>query len=92
MPTWLMKTGDDEYVMWSTVVDAPVSGVMSRDEALAEYGDDCVCWTDEHLCSCRARLGEGIRMQDGKVEVFGGRRLAYHFDTYDDVRRFMRGP
>lgn len=34
MPRYLLKPNPnrDEYVYWSTIVDAPVTGVMSRDE------------------------------------------------------------
>ena len=36
MPTYILRRSPDveEYLLWSTVVDAPVSGVMTRDEVL----------------------------------------------------------
>lgn len=40
MPKFLVKLADDEYVEWSTVVDAPVSYVMTRDEAVAWRNGD----------------------------------------------------
>jgi hypothetical protein len=36
MPRCLVKLADDEYVEWSTVVDAPVTYAMTRDE-MADY-------------------------------------------------------
>lgn len=35
----IVKLADNEYVEWSTVVDAPVSWVMAYDEALEAAGD-----------------------------------------------------
>ena len=32
MPTYIVKIGENRYLEWSTVVDAPVSVGMSRDE------------------------------------------------------------
>ncbi|MCK2199179.1 hypothetical protein [Corynebacterium callunae] len=39
----------DEYVIWSTVVDSPVSEVLTRDEAVREYpgGEESVARADE---------------------------------------------
>lgn len=39
----------DEYVIWSTVVDAPVSDVLTRDEAVRKFpgGEDSVARADE---------------------------------------------
>lgn len=36
MPSYIYKFGPDEYVEWSTIVDAPVSTLMTREE-MAEY-------------------------------------------------------
>lgn len=32
MPQYVVKIGEDRYLEWSTVVDAPISHGMSRDE------------------------------------------------------------
>lgn len=90
MPRWLMKTADDTYREWSTIVDEWVSEPMNRSEALAEHGMDRVEWTDEHLCSCRARLGESVVIRAGRAVAIGGGKLAYHFDSYEEVARFCR--
>lgn len=39
----------DEYVIWSTVVDAPVSEILTRDEAVRKYpgGEESVARADE---------------------------------------------
>lgn len=36
MPRFIAKVGEDQYLEWSTVVDAPVTNIMSRDMML-EY-------------------------------------------------------
>ena len=89
MSEWLMKTADDEYVIWSTIMDEIVEGPMTRDEALREYDSDRVEWTDKHLCSCRARLGETTEIRNGRPIVLGGGALAYHFDSYAEINAFM---
>jgi hypothetical protein len=99
MPTWLMKPGPGEYVLYSTIIDEQVSTVMTRDEAVEmlivvrevsrNEAVDTVAWTDKHLCSCRARFGEGHEIRNGKVVTIGGGALAYSFDSYEEVRQFM---
>lgn len=43
MPRFIAKLADDEYVDWSTVVDAPVTDVLTREQMAAymlrEYGE-----------------------------------------------------
>lgn len=116
MPIWLMKTGDDNYRLWSTVVDDWASESLNRAEALAvaverawedmirshrlgaqsvldaavTAGEDTLRFVDEHLCSCRARLGENVEIRNGVLVATGGGRLAYHFDSYDEVARFCQ--
>jgi hypothetical protein len=34
MPKFLVKLADNEYVEWSTVVDAPLTPIMDREQAL----------------------------------------------------------
>jgi hypothetical protein len=38
MGRYVAKLADDAYVEWSTVVDAPVSWVLSRPRAIGEWG------------------------------------------------------
>lgn len=56
MPHYLVKLADDEYVEWSTIVDAPITYIMNREEAIAytenesestEKGKDRVARVDE---------------------------------------------
>jgi hypothetical protein len=86
-----MKIADDEYVLWSTYSDEPVSPVVGRFEAVEWWGEDRVEWVDEHLCSCRARLGENTVKRNGQYVSVGGGRLAYHFDDYAAVLAYMVG-
>jgi hypothetical protein len=106
MPTWIMKTGDDTYRLWSTVVDDWMTEPLDREEATAvaltrahddgqttlalarQAAEETMRFVDEHLCSCRARLGESIEIRNGVPVATGGGRLAYHFDSYEDVARF----
>jgi hypothetical protein len=36
----ILKLAPDEYIEWSTVVDAPVSYVLDREEAVQEFGEE----------------------------------------------------
>jgi hypothetical protein len=98
MSHWLMKIGPDEYVEWSTIVDAVVAGPFSRDGALAHSAEalgspeaalERLLHTDEHLCSCTARLGESFEIRNGRAVAVGGGRLAFSFATYAEVREYM---
>lgn len=51
MPRLILRLAADEYVEWSTVVDAPVSAVLSRKDAIGEFGADKVAIADEHVVS-----------------------------------------
>lgn len=86
---WVMKIGDDEYVLWGTVMDAPKTPIVNRSEAIDRWGEDRVGWVDKHLCSSRARLGETFESRNGRPVAVGGGRLAYHFDTYAEVLGYM---
>ncbi len=90
MPNWLMKTDDDTYRVWSTIVDDWTSDPMDRPEAVEAHGEDRVTWTDKHLCSCRSRLGETVEIRNGVPVATGGGKLAYHFDSYEEVARYCR--
>lgn len=49
MPRYIIKPRQDEdvYVEWSTIVDAPASGTMTRDEAVAAHSEDRIARADE---------------------------------------------
>lgn len=51
MPRVVLKLHDDEYVEWSTVVDAPVSYILNRVEAVREWGEDRVGRADAYTMS-----------------------------------------
>lgn len=55
-----------------------------------KIGHETLLWLDKHLCSCRARLGETIERRNGRMVAIGGGDLAYHFDSYDEVREWIR--
>jgi hypothetical protein len=46
MGRYVAKLADDAYVEWSTVVDAPVSWIHKRDEAVREWGAERVVRAD----------------------------------------------
>lgn len=45
----IVKLAEDEFVEWSTIVDAPVSWVMDRAEALELAGDPARIERADHL-------------------------------------------
>ena len=62
MPRYTLKLGDNEYLEWSTIVDAPVTYITDRDEMIAhlrfKYGDHIditrhMNIVDEQGTSCR---------------------------------------
>lgn len=42
----VFKLGDDQYLEWSSVVDAPVSYLHSRSEAVSLWGEDRIARAD----------------------------------------------
>lgn len=86
-----MKIADDEYVEWCTITNSPRGPILDRDDAVEEHGADRVRWVDEHLCSCRARLGERPVKRNGRYVMVGGGPLAYAFDSYSEVLEYMVG-
>ncbi len=46
MPRFIVKLADDEYVEWSTVVDAPLAGSVTRAAACHEWGEPSVARAD----------------------------------------------
>jgi hypothetical protein len=42
----IARLAEDEYVEWSTVVDAPVTYIIDRAEAVAEWGEERVARAD----------------------------------------------
>lgn len=59
MPRYIAKLGDDAYVDWSTVVDAPVSWVLTRGAAVAEWSKDRVARADQNGTSILDRYPTG---------------------------------
>lgn len=51
MPRYILKIADDEYVDWSTIVDAPVSYIVTRAEAVARWGKDRIGRADAYTTS-----------------------------------------
>ena len=55
----IAKLAEDEYVEWSTVVDAPVSWIMDRDQLAAHiqcrFGEVGLEDLDERLARCEKR-------------------------------------
>lgn len=43
----IIKLEDDRYLEWSTVVDAPVSASLDRDEAVKAWGEERIARADE---------------------------------------------
>jgi len=46
-----VRLAEDEYVEWSTVVDAPVTYICDRAEAVQEWGEQRVTRADFHVSS-----------------------------------------
>lgn len=44
----VVKLAEDKYVEWSTVVDAPITYVLSRQEAVNFFGEDRVARSDRN--------------------------------------------
>lgn len=51
MSRYVIKLAENEYIEWSSVVDAPVSVVMDRGEAVAKHGEERIARTDKHVNS-----------------------------------------
>lgn len=52
MPLYILKLGDDEYVDWSTIVDAPTSYIVSRADAIRlGWGEDRLARADAYTTS-----------------------------------------
>jgi hypothetical protein len=47
----IVKLADDKFVEWSTAWDKPSGRVVSRSEAVDEWGEDRVARADEHWVS-----------------------------------------
>lgn len=78
---------EDEYVEWSTVVDAPTTYIMSRSEAVAEYGEDRVARADRQWTSFIAPRYTLADLLEGN-RAGPGERLA----SLDEIRRLFRLP
>jgi hypothetical protein len=91
MGIYVAKLADDAYVHWSTVVDAPVSWVHTRSEAIREWGPDRVIRTDENGTSILdgypagntpEEIVRGNRAGPGETEIGVAEIIA----AYDPVR------
>lgn len=51
MPRYPVKLAEDKYVYWSTVVDAPICGVCTKDEMarFLNQKEASQCWLDHSL-------------------------------------------
>ena len=77
MAQFILKFGPDQYMIWSTVVDAPVTMMMSLEELLEEQGTDGIqarlerC--DQNGCSSLRHSLDRIlicnRAGDGETEL-----------------------
>lgn len=56
MGTYIVKLANNEYVEWSSVMDAPSSFILSKDEASAE-------WNEERIARCDAK-GHSLIMKN----------------------------
>jgi hypothetical protein len=87
MSRYLIKLADDAYVEWSTVVDAPVSGVFTRSELIEQdqadriercdkYGHSAMWFgpqtAEELIAGNRAGFQETALTLDEIIEQFGG--------------------
>lgn len=66
MPRYVYKTAPDkdEYIEWSTIVDAPV-GIMNKAQFLEKFGEERAIRTDKRGTS--AYTGEGEWDDDGII-------------------------
>jgi hypothetical protein len=51
VPSWIVKLADDAYCEWSTVVDSPVSHVLTREDALRRFDHDRIARAEEYVTS-----------------------------------------
>lgn len=60
MARFLVAVSDDEFLEWSTVVDAPVGRLLSRELAVEGYGDAAVERASAHGTSSPNRTIESL--------------------------------
>jgi hypothetical protein len=100
MARCLVKLADNEYVEWSTVVDAPVTAVGTRDEivkhARDEFGRQGASNIEERLQRCEERghsamwPGAGDSVED---LIRGNRAGEGEAEvTLDEIRHLYREP
>lgn len=70
MPRYIAKLADDAYVDWSTVVDAPVSWVLNREQAVKEWTEERVERADRNGTSIR----DGYPAGNTPEEIVEGNR------------------
>jgi hypothetical protein len=70
MGRYVAKLGDDAYCEWSTVVDAPVSWVLTRERAVQEFTSSRVARADRYGTS----LLDGYPAGETPDEIVRGNR------------------
>jgi len=80
----IVKLAENEYVEWSTVVDAPVTYIVDREEAVKEWGDERVSRADK----------EGHSFVDRYPFSFGGNHAGPNGTeiTVDEIRKQYANP
>jgi hypothetical protein len=56
MGDFIVKLDDDEYVIFSSVVEAPTSRIHTRQQAVEAWGEERIGFTDEHGASLRPSM------------------------------------
>lgn len=74
MGRYIAKLGDDAYVDWSTVIDAPVSWVYTRAEAVAAWSEDRIARADRNGTS----ILDGYPAGNTPEEIVAGNRAGEH--------------
>lgn len=78
----IVKLAEDEYVEWSSIVDAPVSYVVDRETAVGAWSEERVDRADRNGHSYRDGFGlEGNRAGEDEREL-----------TRDEIRERYRRP
>lgn len=87
MARGVVRLAEDEYVEWGTIVDAPVSCVMSRRAVVREFGEDRIARVDRNDTSFIAPPYTLADLLDGN-RAGPGETCA----TLDEIRTLYRVP
>lgn len=87
MGMYVAKLADDGYCLWSTVVEAPVTDIVTRDTAVEVWGDERVTRADSNGTSIRDSYPAGQTPEEivaGNHAGVGGEELTVEeiLDTY----------